>query len=118
MTQYAYSFNEEDYTGSFDTIDEAIAEASCDNFDDATHCSVGEVEAYEMREFLPDILERIDEKAADESAYAEYGFINSDKVTEKELQDALIAIFEKKGMKPNFWKVVKTKDYKLEVDPE
>jgi len=40
--KYAYSFNEEDYHGPHDTIEDALAEAWSDSDEDHTHCWIGE----------------------------------------------------------------------------
>lgn len=117
---YSYSFNEENFYGEFDSIEEAIAEAKEDCCGDEFEVFIGE-----NGEFKPSVdgercMDMLREQAADECGECSDNYLYEiPKGAEKELTDVLTEAFnkwaKKHGQEPNFYPVNNVKKYSLEV---
>lgn len=114
---YSYSFDEENYTGEFDSIDEAIEEAR-DEADGRDFVYVGKAVRPDPLNFIDgqEVIERIAE--ADEFC-TEWGQGWPEANTEQiaELTEAFHAAFkawmDKHNLHPTFWNVENAQKYNL-----
>lgn len=115
---YSYSFNEENFYGEFESIEEAIAEAK--EYGDNSEVFIGE-----NGEFHPSVdgewcVDMLREQVADKCGeYSDNYLYEIPKGAEKELTDVLTEAFnkwaKKHGQEPNFYPVNNVKKYSLEV---
>ncbi len=122
MTKYGYSFNEERYTGPFDTLDEALAEARSRE-PDATHVWVGEVrypaEFISVSSLGRAIEEHIGECLGEEVGEAAENFTLDDEM--RKAVGVLVMDWIEKGPSFNCWGVKNVRQVELnppEIDTQ
>ena len=129
MTIYCYSKDEELYHGDCGSVEEAVDEGSAEFEDEEiSTIYVGEKVAIKMSDLLPDftrIMEQVTDSAYDEIGefVSDYGFkgVKGDwhniptNTTAQQIEADFAAIFEKYGIKPNFYKVGKVTEHKARL---
>ena len=117
---YSYSFDEERFTGPFDSIEEAIAQAREDCCGDHSEVYIGE-----DGEFYPSVdgewcMDMLRDQAGSECGEAADSYLDfvtkeaGDELTEM-LTDAFNAWAKKNGHEPCFYPVKNVKTYSLEA---
>lgn len=117
-TQYAYSFNQEEYHGQFDTIAQALADAA-DHDPDAIDCYIGEVVLFEPGMDYPvsNLIEALSEQAQEDCGeYADDWPSLSDAAAQGLGQ--LIQDYIAKHSPVSFYTVTKAKHYSLKTGQE
>lgn len=96
MTEYAYSFNEEDYTGRLPSIEAAIAEAQECN-EEASECWIGEVVPFEVTadHIGGEVCDRLQEIADDECGEFAEDWIDLSAEQKKELGQMIVDFIDK-----------------------
>ena len=117
---YSYSFDDERFTGPFDSIEEAIAQAREDCCGDHSEVYIGE-----DGEFYPSVdgewcMDMLRDQAGSECGEAADSYLDfvtkeaGDELTEM-LTDAFNAWAKKNGHEPCFYPVKNVKTYSLEA---
>ncbi len=127
---YCYSFDEERYTGSFDSVEDALEEATSEADGYHTIAYIGVAHLIELKSLMPKahhIIEGAQERAYDAvGEIAETYLEGHTKTPEKlkaidaEIPEVLFDLFKKHGidLTPHFWSVDQVKEFQLEVNPE
>lgn len=117
---YSYSFDEENFIGPFDSVEEAIAQAREDCCGDHSEVYIGE-----DGEFYPSVdgewcMDMLRDQAGSECGEAADSYLDfvtkeaGDELTEM-LTDAFNAWAKKNGQEPCFYPVKNVKKYSLET---
>lgn len=130
--QFSYSFDEEHYSGQFDSRDEALAEAKSEAKGDSEKSTVwiGKCVPLEVKQLMAracdanDIIERMQEACYDEVGEAadNYDPATRDQINavDAELPDLIIALFAKHGadLAPSCWSVTDVVPHELTPESE
>ena len=118
--KYAYSFDEDNFYGEFDSIEKALDAARKDNCDNEDYVFVGIIGEYAPFIDGDSVIEDLQERALEESDYAE-GYLDDvaqDAIDEfnTKLNDVLFEWLKKWNLKPNFYPIENVKRYALRRD--
>ena len=121
-SKFSYSFNVEDYSGEFDTPEEAVEEAFAED-EDATVCSVAENVPAPAPESYFDARDWLD-NVSNQDPYSIDAAIDWDESTkeqraelEKEVRAVMGAWLDRHKLRPRFWLVKNAKKHVRKESP-